>query len=329
MNPDDRQPPPDTDIVLETRALGHGFGDLEVLHDINLHIARGQIVALVGPSGCGKSTLLRAILGTHPARAGAALMNGDTIRSPHRSRGIVYQRYSLYPFLTARENVAFGPMLDQTSTPFRWFRPFAWRSLRRRHLDEADRWLDRVGLVDARHRYPGELSGGMRQRVAFAAAKVMGPDLLLLDEPFGALDEATREDLQRLLLERYRENLEAKAAGNPPPHTILIVTHELNEAIIVADRVLGLSQYWNYREHGHDHCPGATIVYDRPAPVFTPEEHVETESLIAQREAIRRIVFEPQPPAQRYQHDTYWKDARAGIPGSVVSATPTPPIPAS
>lgn len=308
------------DVVLETRGLGHGFGDFPVLTGIDLRLARGQIVALVGPSGCGKSTLLRAILGTHPAREGRVLMDGREVRGPGRDRGIVYQRYSLYPFLTARQNVAFGPLLDESSLPMRWLRPWRWWPMRRRHLAEADAWLARVGLAGAGDRYPAELSGGMRQRVAFAAAKIMKPRVLLLDEPFGALDEATREDLQDMLLLRYRENLAAASAGEPPPHTILIVTHELNEALIVADRVLGLSQYWDWQSAGYSACPGATIVYDRPAPIFSPGQRVDHGSLAEQREAIRRIVFDPRTRPVPAEHCRYWQEVAEGQPGSVLEA---------
>ena len=113
-----------TDTVLELRGVGHWFGETKILHDVNLKVIRGEIVSLVGPSGCGKSTLLRAVLGTHPPRAGEVLMNGTPVSSAGRDRGIVYQRYSLYPFLTAQQNVALGLMFDQTSLLFRFFQFF-------------------------------------------------------------------------------------------------------------------------------------------------------------------------------------------------------------
>ncbi len=294
------------DPVLELDGVGHWFGRNRVLRGIDLHIARGQIVALVGPSGCGKSTLLRAILGTDPPKAGQVRMNGVAVDRPGRDRGIVYQRYGLYPFMTARENVAFGLMLDQTSLPQRLLRFYPWSRQRKRHLELADAWLRDVGLSAAADRYPHELSGGMRQRVAFAAAKVMKPELLLLDEPFGALDEATREDLQQMLLTRYAENVAAVAGGQPAPHTILIVTHELNEAIFVADRVVGLSQYWNWRESGYDDCPGATIVYDQPAPVFTPGSERPTDAFFKQRSEIRRVVFDTTARTNPADYVSFW-----------------------
>ena len=290
------------DIVLECRDVGHWFGPKKVLNGINLQIGRGQIVALVGPSGSGKSTLLRAILGTHPACAGDVLMDGVPYRSPSRDRGIVYQRYSLLPFLTAQQNVAFGPKLDQTSLAFRCFKFWEWAKIRDSQLQQAGELLDQVGLSAAKSQYPAELSGGMRQRVAIAQALIMRPKLLLLDEPFGALDEATREDLQVMLLQLYAENLEARARGETPPYTILIVTHELNEALYVSDRVLGLSQY---HQGGSE---GATIVYDKAAPVYRPHEPKELGDFVAQKNALLAAVFSDKEVQHHAKYVSFWDD---------------------
>ena len=307
---------PDHDITLECRGISHGFGAKRVLFEVNLRLRRGQFLSLVGPSGCGKSTLLRAIVGTHPPRTGSLRLfpahagpEGVAIEGPGRDRGIVYQQYSLFPFLTARQNVAMGLLLDQTSLWFRRFRWFAWRKIRREHLAAAAEMLTRVKLGDALDLYPDEMSGGMRQRVALAQAMIMKPEIILLDEPFGALDEATREDLQEMLIGLYRENQEAQQRGEPPPHTLIIVTHELNEAIYVGDRVVGLSQYWDWKKEGHAACPGATIVYDKGAPVFETKTAGDFERFTAQREEIRRIVFEPHPPSDRHEHVVYWGQA--------------------
>ena len=316
---------PPANYVLACRGIHHGFDGHPVLFDVNLQIAAGQIVSLVGPSGCGKSTLLRAILGTHPPQRGQVVSfvdphdpDGQEVRAPGRDRGIVYQRYALFPFLTARENVAIGPKLDQTSFPSRVLGFPAWRKLRKRHLEEAGAMLDKLGLGDALDRYPRELSGGMRQRVAIAQALVMKPRLLLLDEPFGALDEATREDLQLLLLTLYQENLQALQQGQPPPYTILIVTHELNEAIYVGDRVLGLSRYWDWRGEGMAACPGATIIYDKVAPVYEPGQLKKYETFVAQREEIRAVVFEPPKPFPRHTHIQFWEQVARGEAGGVL-----------
>ena len=285
------------DPILQISGLSHAFGRNRVLHDLNIEIQRGQFAALVGPSGCGKSTLLRAIVGTHPPQHGRILVHGPDgprlVEGPGRDRGIVYQRYSLFPHLTAQENVAYGLMVDQTSTSERWLRPSRWRALRRTHLDQAAAFLQQMKLGDALRRYPPEMSGGMCQRVAIAQALIMKPAILLLDEPFGALDEATREELQRVLLTLYAENLAARCRQEPPPHTVVLVTHEINEAIFVSDRVVGLSQYWDWAGAGQGECPGATFVYDQPAPVFAPADPRDFLSFHGQKEDILNTVFEP------------------------------------
>jgi NitT/TauT family transport system ATP-binding protein len=313
-------------IVLRCQGVDKAFGSKRVLHEVSLEVSAGQIVALVGPSGCGKSTLLNAILGTHPPTRGDVIVrrNGreHAVRGPSRDCGIVYQHYTLYPFFTVLENVAFGLMLDETSPAFRWLRPIRWRRLRRLHLERARSALQRVHLSESDFgKFPAELSGGMRQRVAIAQALVMRPALLLLDEPFGALDEATRESLQHMLLEFYDENCRARANGNPPQHTIVIVTHELTEAIYVADRVVGVSQFWDWRAEGHDRCPGATVVYDKPAPVYRPTDRKDYEQFAIQREEIRRTVFSPATPTPRKVHVTFWQEVAAGNTEGV-TATP-------
>jgi len=286
--------------ILKCNSVSHWFGANKVLYNINAKIEAGQIVSLVGPSGCGKSTLLRAIVGTHLAKGGSVSTfhhaPGEedhgremVVDRPGRDRGIVYQKYTLMPFLTAKKNVALGLKLDETTLPQR-MNPFGWIPLRRQHLQQAEEWLERVGLAEAMNLYPAEMSGGMQQRVAIAQAMIMKPRILLLDEPFGALDEAMREDLNKMLLHFYQENLEAKEAGKSPPYTILIVTHELNEALYVGDRVLGLSQHWDWVSDGHDYCPGAKIIYDKPAPVFHPDDEKEHQMFVHQKNDIRQAL---------------------------------------
>ncbi len=290
--------------ALEIESVSHWFGSNKVLNDINLQIADGQIVAVVGPSGCGKSTLLRAILGTHPPKAGKILADGQEITGPSRAVGIVYQHYTLYEFLTAQQNVAFGLKLDQTSLPYRLFQYPRWRDLREQHLQQATEFLRKVGLAKSINHYPHEMSGGMRQRVAIAQAMIMRPKILLLDEPFGALDESTRKELQSMLLRFYQENLVAKREGEDPPYTILIVTHELNEALYVSDRVIGLSQYHK------DGSNGATIVYDRPCPVFHPDDARDYDRFLQQREELRKAVFDADENKQHEQFVTFWDERR-------------------
>ncbi|NQT12770.1 MAG: ATP-binding cassette domain-containing protein [Planctomycetes bacterium] len=291
--------------ALEVANVSHWFGTNRVLHDVNLEIEAGQIVSVVGPSGCGKSTLLRAILGTHPPKKGEIRVDGELIDRPNRNVGIVYQHYSLYDFLTAQQNAAFGLMLDQTSLPFRAFQFWRWRRLHKQHMEQAAALLIKVGLEDAIKLYPGEMSGGMRQRVAIAQTLIMKPKLLLLDEPFGALDEATREELQLMLLNLYQENLQARAQGQPPPHTIMIVTHELTEALYVADRVVGLSQY---HQEGSQ---GATIVYDKAAPVFHPTDPREFGAFGGLKEELRAAVFDPGHLQHYQEYVSFWSEQQS------------------
>ncbi len=307
------------DLILQCDDVHHWFGSNRVLFEVSLEVARGNIVALVGPSGCGKSTLLRAVVGTHPPRRGRILMHRDggaayPVMAPGRDRGIVYQRYSLFPFLTAQQNVAMGLMLDETTIAGRALKPLAWRRLRKQHLAAAAELLDQVGLARAIRLYPHEMSGGMRQRVAVAQALIMKPQILLLDEPFGALDEAMREELQRMLLRLSAENRACQSRGEPAPHTIFIVTHELNEAIYVGDRVIGLSQYWNWAEHGHATCPGASVVYDKAAPVYDADDARDYAHFVEQREEIRREVFDPTHLQERGEQCRYWPERSTAAP---------------
>lgn len=320
--------PGNNDIVLFCDNVGHSFGQNHVLHDVRLHIGRGQIIGLVGPSGCGKSTLLKTIVGTHPPARGHIYMNPPDspgivpVGGPGRDRGMVYQRYSVFPNMTALQNVAFGRLMDETSVLFRMLRPFATRRLHKAHLREAEEILVKVGLKNALNKYPHELSGGMQQRVAIAQALIMKPEILLMDEPFGALDEATREELQRMLLTLYAENVEAKSKGEPAPHTVIIVTHELNEALYVGDRVIGLSQYWNWEEAGFDACPGATVVYDNAAPIHHPEAARDFENFEGMREEIRNVVFEPKDVRARKEFVRFWEQVHAGDVGGIHKFAP-------
>ncbi len=289
-------------VALDVRGVSHWYGSKRILNNVNIRIEAGQIVGLVGPSGCGKSTLLKAILGTHPPSAGEIYADGERIQSPTRHVGIVYQNYSLYDFLTAEGNVAFGLKLDSTSLPFRFFMFPKWLALRKQHFAQARDYLKEVGLGAACGHYPHELSGGMRQRVAIAQALILKPKILLLDEPFGALDEATRESLQTMLLRFYQENLLAIREGRTPEYTILIVTHELNEAIYVANRVIGLSQFHD------DGKNGATVVYDRPCPIFHPDEPKDLNKFVEQREELRRAVFDPSYIKHHSKYVSFWDE---------------------
>lgn len=308
----------DFKLVLNAQSVHKRFGENHVLHNVTLQVAAGQIVALVGPSGCGKSTLLKIILGILEASDGGVYIGSGfagRVYKPGADRGIVFQNYGLMPFLTAEENVALGPDVLNTTlfdrligSVWPWSK---WRRLKKKDLAHAREILSRMGLEHAFCKYPSELSGGMQQRVAIAQAIITRPHILLLDEPFGALDEATRESLQMMLLEFREENLRAIERGEDPPYSIIMVTHELNEAIYVSDRVVGLSQYWNWKEAGFETCPGATIVYDRPAPIFHPDDPKEHEQFVTQRGEIREVVFRDDILPSPNTHVTFWNEVYA------------------
>jgi NitT/TauT family transport system ATP-binding protein len=223
------------------------YGQKTVLNDIDLAVSEGEFCTVVGPSGCGKSTLLRLILGQEQVTGGQLLMQGRPIGYPGPDRGIVYQRYSLFPHLTILNNILLGKQLSISFL----------KSLKSRKSDrdEAMSYLQSVQLADHAHKYPHQLSGGMQQRVAIAQALIMKPRILLMDEPFGALDPGTREMMQMLILQLWESH----------NMTIFFVTHDLEEAAFLGTRILVLSQYYT---HEQGQAPGmekgARIVADYP-----------------------------------------------------------------
>ncbi|HKG38045.1 MAG TPA: ABC transporter ATP-binding protein [Conexibacter sp.] len=189
-------------------------GDVLALDDVALQLPSGSFTCIVGASGCGKSTLLRAMAGLEEPTEGAIRVGGELVRGPSRDRGMVFQTSTLYPWLRVRENVAFGPRLGGLP--------------RREREAQAIALLDELGIGDFADAYPGELSGGMQQRVAIARALATHPGVLLMDEPFGALDALTRRSAQSFLLEAWSRH----------PRTIAFVTHDIEEAVLLADRVV-------------------------------------------------------------------------------------------
>jgi NitT/TauT family transport system ATP-binding protein len=184
------------------------------LLDISLEVHTNEFVCLLGPSGCGKSTLLNIVAGFIPPSVGRVLADGTAVAAPGPDRGVVFQEYALFPWLTVEENVEFGPKLKGIPRPER--------------QQVAEKYLDLVGLSAHRRKFPAQLSGGMKQRVAIARALANNPTVILMDEPFGSLDAQTREVMQEELSRLQR--LEHK--------TILFVTHSIREAVYLADRVV-------------------------------------------------------------------------------------------
>ena len=202
------------DISLRDVSFSYPGGP-RVLDRVSLEVESGSFLAVVGPSGCGKSTLLRLISGLSLPEEGTVSIGGTPVTGPVPGRSIVFQQGGLFPWLTARGNVAFA---------LRKAKPGLSRA---QAAEQAGAALVRVGLGDALSRYPGELSGGMAQRVAIARALAVGGEVLLLDEPFGALDPKNRQALQQLLLELWQ------AEGS----TVVMVTHDIDEAILLSDRI--------------------------------------------------------------------------------------------
>ena len=191
--------------------------ELEALNEINLDIRENEFICFVGPSGCGKTTLLRIIAGLEEPSSGGVYLNSEQIKGSGPERGMVFQEYSLFPWRTVMDNVAFGPELKGMPKQERY--------------DRAKQYIELVGLVRFESRYPHELSGGMKQRVAIARALVNNPRALLMDEPFGALDAQTRNIMQSELLKIWGEEKK----------TVVFVTHSVDEAIYLADRIVIMS----------------------------------------------------------------------------------------
>ena len=200
-----------------TKRFAVGDGEVEALAPIDLAIPKGEFVCMIGASGCGKSTLLRIVAGFEEPTTGEVTIDGKPVAGPGRDRGMVFQDYALFPWMTVKENISFGP--------------------RQRHLprEEIDKttgeFVRMVGLERFADRYPNQLSGGMKQRVAIARVLANDANILLMDEPFGALDALTREQLQNELLQIW------KRTGV----TTIFVTHSVEEAVLLADRVLVMS----------------------------------------------------------------------------------------
>ncbi len=192
-----------------------------VLEEINLQLFQNQFVCLVGASGCGKSTLLNLIAGLVPPTSGDILVDGKLVKGPGSDRGMVFQHYTLYPWLTVRQNIAFSLQLRKLP--------------KAEQHDRVDYYLQVVGLTQFADAFPKQLSGGMKQRVAIARALASEPAVLLMDEPFGALDAQTKEQMQQFLLELWEQT-----------HiTVLMITHDVEEAIYLSQRIYVMSS-----------CPG-------------------------------------------------------------------------
>lgn len=200
--------------MLEVNRLSHSYSDLQVLDDISFTADEGQFLALVGTNGCGKTTLLRLIAGLELPMSGSIRVGGQYVTEPGPDRGLVFQEYALFPWLSVRQNVEFGLKMRNIPMP------------ERQRI--AQRYIDMLGLTGFEKYRPNQLSGGMKQRAAIARAMANDPRVLLMDEPFAALDCQTRVQMQEQLLQVWQQEHK----------TVLFVTHNVEEAAVLADRVL-------------------------------------------------------------------------------------------
>lgn len=250
-------------VKLETRGLEKTYysakGETQALKGIDFKCHRREILGIIGASGCGKSTLIRVLAGLEDATGGEVLLDGKPVAGPGPDRGMVFQAYTLFPWLTVKRNVMFG--LEMTG-----------------HASaaaeaEARQWIDLVGLGRFENAYPHELSGGMKQRVAIARALANRPQILLMDEPFGALDAQTRCAMQRYLLEIWR-NVDI---------TIIFITHDLDEAVYLADRVLVLKPN-----------PGEVLeMIEVPVPRPRSQDQLLTPPFLATRKQLEELIHPP------------------------------------
>ncbi|SFO55185.1 NitT/TauT family transport system ATP-binding protein [Cohaesibacter marisflavi] len=208
------QPEPKIIFRHVNKIFGEGPGAFQAVKDFSLDIAEGEIVTVVGPSGCGKSTVMNIAAGLIPLTDGECLVHGREVKGPGPDRGVIFQQYALFPWLTVRKNVEFGLKL-------KGIKPEERRTL-------AEHYIEMVGLSDFADSLPKMLSGGMKQRCAIARAYAVDPEVLLMDEPFGALDALTRVRLQEQLLETWSQD----------KRTIMFITHDVDEAVYLANRVI-------------------------------------------------------------------------------------------
>ena len=295
--------------------LPKGGGVKQVLNGVEFRVRPGQFVTVVGPTGCGKSTMLRLVLGAEPPTEGEVLFEGQPVRGLDRARGIVFQRYSLSPFRTVEENIAIGPELAYTGLTQRILSTPASRRVRKQALAEARELIARIGLAPSdASKYPYQLSGGMRQRVAIAQAIIMRHKVLLMDEPFGALDPIVRESMQLLILEKWKEHR----------MTVFFVTHDLEEAVFLGTRIVCLSQYYTAEEP--DHGEGAKIVLDKKTPGDHPKPtaYKNTPEFNALQEEIRADGFEPSRKQRVAEFDLSHEDALRPTPRSTTNQEARP-----
>lgn len=242
----------DKEPIIEIKQLWKEYGSNVVLERLNLSVQAGEFVSIVGASGCGKTTLLNLLLGTEKASRGAILLDGKPLNpEPGTERGIVFQKYSVFPHMTALQNVLLGEEFGGTGPFSKLFGRLSGKA-KAEAKARATELLEKVGLGHALNKYPSELSGGMQQRLSIAQALMKKPRILLLDEPFGALDPGIRKDMHKLIHELWQEQ----------KLTVFMITHDLSEGFQLGSRL------WVFDKPRHDqHAPerfGAQVTFDIP-----------------------------------------------------------------
>lgn len=256
--------------LISVRDVHKGYGEVRVLERVNLEINQGDFCAVVGASGCGKTTFLRMLLSQETPDRGQILLDGEPLSNePGPDRGVVFQRYSVFPHLTVAENLIASTEFKAARLTGRLF-----GASRRKALDDVEEMLEGVGLGRAKDLYPKSLSGGMQQRLAIAQALLAKPKVLLLDEPFGALDPGTRADMHRIMLDLWKSR----------HMTIFMVTHDLKEGFRLGTRLLVFDKpRWDPQAPD---AYGATVTYDLPLDEdteLTPEKLQQEETAHVQQ----------------------------------------------
>jgi len=250
-------------VVLETEGLGKTFhgteGDVVALTDISVKVHRREFMTVIGPSGCGKSTFIRLLAGLETVTEGEVRLDDKMVTGPGPDRGMVFQAYTLFPWLTVKGNVMFGPKMTGRS--------------RFDAETDARQWIELVGLSKFENAYPYQLSGGMKQRVAIARALANQPRVLLMDEPFGALDAQSRAQMQSYLLQIWR-NVDV---------TIVFITHDLEEAVYLSDRIMVLKAH-----------PGRMQeIVEVPVPRPRDPEQFLSPEFLATRKHLEHLIHPP------------------------------------
>lgn len=259
-------------VVLDIDRLGKTFdsakGRTTALQDVSFEVHRKEFVSVIGPSGCGKSTLIRILAGLDQPSSGHVLLDGERVEGPCKDRGMVFQGYTLFPWLCVRDNVTFGPRMAGMSTA--------------KANEKALEWLDVIGLRKFADHYPDQLSGGMKQRVAIARALANQPRILLMDEPFGALDAQTRAGMQSHLIKVW----------DSVDLTILFITHDLDEAVYLSDRIVVLAAH-----------PGR-IHEVIEVPVARPRDRSQflSPAFLATKNRLEQLIYGEHAPEMEMTH---------------------------